>query len=862
MVKKIFAGLMALIVSAFLAAGLGFHHFTTAYQERVASQMVLRSTQAFERAVLDRLFAAQRAAASIDSDSDVATAVEKDRHIQPIFSSVSIRETPLPMRGEEGRTARLETAPTVDGPPQVRLLVPAAQGKREVVAVIDPGYLFDHADTAMLNLCLDITDVPLWCPGGRLLSGQPTLVRALQFEPYFRGSAWTVRAQATDELNRIDGAYALFVVAGVVLLAVLLSSIGASVFLRRVTAALATLITANRAAQAGRLETRVQAQSWKDELAELGSSFNGMMEALEASFRYQRVAQELDAGIVAKRPLKELVEMVRDYVRVRGASVGADVTVRPLDQAGHRDDSEAHRTGEHALFTADGVVYEVVFASPVRNPLEIGPVLQETKSLGQRLVIAAAAYAYERQLAVQATTDSLTGLANRFGFIEALQRVIGKGASFDISIVYLDLNGFKELNDAFGHTAGDALLREVAGRLSASLRGTGAVASRLGGDEFAFVIPQDDAATGLGRMQAVFLEPFEIATVKLRLSGSFGVARAPQHGTSVVELLRKADVAMYRAKSSGQAVMHYSEELEGDTAVRLSLVEELRSALERSQFHLVFQPRLHRNESAALSAEVLLRWQHPTLGTVPPAKFIPLAEQHGLIDAIGDWVLAQACQQLASWRKAGLPVAQLSVNVSPTQLLADDFFSRTAALLATWQIEDGGIELEVTESSLVHDVVKASQGMQRLREVGCHIAIDDFGVGFSALSYLNRLPFDTLKVDKSFVDTIHLEPSSKAIAAAIVALAKSLDKAVVAEGVEILEQVAVLRDLGVDEFQGYYFSRPLAKEDFERLVRRSHCKSGSQELSQASMALKGLSDRRPVEEAATIKPTSLWPRLP
>ncbi|KQP12075.1 bifunctional diguanylate cyclase/phosphodiesterase [Pseudorhodoferax sp. Leaf265] len=817
--RKLFWGILLLTSVAFVAAGLSFQHIAMRYQEQAASKLVATASRAFERGVLERLFAAEqvaRAVGIVTEDAATAPIGQQER----MFRQIRIEHAgPSLANAVAGRLSRFTLSARADGGLDGVLRVPSADGETDIVALLADDYLWMHADTALLRICIRSDELAQRCLDGAALSSRPTVVRTLNFEPYLQGLPWEVTAQGTDEVERFGPLSVGLVSISFVALFTLMAAAGASVFLRRVTEALATLVSANRAAQEGRLAERIDTTRWKDELLELGASFNAMMQSLETSFSYQRALQRLDAAIVSRAPMTDLIALVHAYAAERGEALALRVSMDEADLTGVPSPAHEAVCGNCIpLIDLEGKRYGVRIAAPTVQSEQASQLRTELENLAQRLVIAAQSYSDRRRLVHQAATDTLTGLHNRFGFIDSLEHAVSSGDWPVLDVVYLDLNGFKEINDAFGHSAGDQLLVDVGERFAGSLSNAEAFAARLGGDEFAFALRREGAAAAMERLQGAFVEPFALGDMKLRMHGSFGVARYPEDADTVAELLRKADLAMYQAKNAGDALAHYTPELESDAAARLALVEDMRSALALGQLTLVFQPRLQRQQPAGLSAEVLLRWNHPSLGMVSPARFIPLAEEHGLIDGIGDWVLAQACQQFAYWRDAGYPIVQLSVNVSPKQLLADDFFARTAGLLEKWQLQDGAIELEVTEGALVNDVAKASEGMQRLRTAGCHIAIDDFGVGFSALGYLHRLPFDTLKIDKMFVDEVHTKPASKAIATAIVALAKSMGKNVVAEGVEHQQQVDVLDGLGVDEYQGFLFSRPLSREAFSDML--------------------------------------------
>jgi EAL domain-containing protein (putative c-di-GMP-specific phosphodiesterase class I) len=301
-----------------------------------------------------------------------------------------------------------------------------------------------------------------------------------------------------------------------------------------------------------------------------------------------------------------------------------------------------------------------------------------------------------------------------------------------------------------------------------------------------------------------------------------GVASFPTDGTTVADLLRQSDLAMYKAKSlGGSTLVHFTRDMDAATTERLSLLHELRQALPSQALHVVYQPRVSSTTQRIVSAEALMRWKHPVLGWVPPVKFIPLAEESGLIVPLGYWILEQSCRQYKAWEAEGLGLAHISVNVSPIQMMAPRFFDEAAAILRRYDIPAGGIELEITEGAMVQNITETSARIRELQLAGFHIALDDFGVGYSALSYLHQIPFDTLKVDQSFVRQLHESQVSLAIATAIVTLAKALGKRVVAEGVEMAEHAKALSELGADELQGYFFGRPMEPGEVEKLARGS-----------------------------------------
>jgi diguanylate cyclase (GGDEF)-like protein len=451
--------------------------------------------------------------------------------------------------------------------------------------------------------------------------------------------------------------------------------------------------------------------------------------------------------------------------------------------------------------------------------LQVGPkavppepgLTSRLEDLGRRLAIAAEAAQHEAKLLAQANTDSLTGLLNRHGFLASLESLIQVpkwGGSFDVAFV--DLDGFKEINDAFGHFVGDEILRQFSRRVLAQVQRTSHHVARQGGDEFALLLPADAVVSFSHHLRKALREPFLIEGREIMLAFSMGVASYPSDGTTVADLLRQSDLAMYKAKNmGGSALVHFTPDMDIAITERLSLLQELRHAIATASLHVVYQPRISTNSQRIVSAEALMRWKHPTLGWISPAKFIPLAEESGLIVPFGYWILEETCKQYKAWHASGTGLLQVSVNVSPVQMMAPGFFEKAAQILRAHDIPAGCIELEITEGAMVQNIEETSVRIRELQLAGFHVALDDFGVGYSSLSYLHQIPFDTLKVDQSFVKRLHESQVSFAIATAIVTLAKALGKRIVAEGVELAEHAAALTTLGADELQGYFFGRPM-----------------------------------------------------
>jgi diguanylate cyclase len=410
----------------------------------------------------------------------------------------------------------------------------------------------------------------------------------------------------------------------------------------------------------------------------------------------------------------------------------------------------------------------------------------------------------------QGLHDPLTGLANRTLLVETADRLLAR-RSGPVSVLFLDLDDFKDVNDTRGHASGDQLLATVSARLQACTR-LGDEVARLGGDEFAVVVDGGaDVATAVGeRVLAAMAEPVDVGGRPLAVHVSIGIAdTATADDRSAGTLLRNADLAMYRAKSLGKnRLVRYVPGMAQAAEDKATLLEDLAVATAAGQLAVHYQPTVALAEGRTTGYEALLRWHHPERGLVPPAEFVPLAEESGVIVQIGRWVLEQAVRQAAAWTaEAGRPIG-IAVNLSPRQLADDDVVDLVARVLTTTGLPADQLTLEVTEGVLLRDVDQVVDQLRALRELGVRIAIDDFGTGYSSLSYLRRLPADIVKIDRSFVQDLGSEGRSTTLVASIIELARSLRLEVVAEGVETPEQHAVLGDLACSHAQGYLFGRP------------------------------------------------------
>ncbi len=431
------------------------------------------------------------------------------------------------------------------------------------------------------------------------------------------------------------------------------------------------------------------------------------------------------------------------------------------------------------------------------------------------------------QLSYQAQHDALTGLPNRLLFQDRLAHALAQASrrGTRVAVLYMDLDRFKHINDTLGHAAGDALLRLVAARLDSRIRGSDTLA-RLGGDEFTVVLDEISDTGDAMRVGSDLIEamraPFRVGARELYVTASMGMSLFPDDGADAGTLMANADVAMYRAKDLGRDnVQWFSAEMNELARERLDLENDLRRALGEGELDLHYQPQVDGNGRIA-GVEALLRWNHPALGNIPPDRFVPLAEESGLIVPIGEWVLRRACAQAAAWRRAGHHDLRMSVNVSAVQFKRADWVDTVRRALRDSSLDPAALELEITESLLLQSVQTTSANLFELRELGVGIAIDDFGTGYSSLSYLHRLPITTLKIDRSFVREIDEAPRAGGevapVVRTIIALARNLGMSVVAEGVETPTQRQLLLELGCDWLQGFLLSHPLDASGTGRLL--------------------------------------------
>jgi diguanylate cyclase (GGDEF)-like protein len=439
----------------------------------------------------------------------------------------------------------------------------------------------------------------------------------------------------------------------------------------------------------------------------------------------------------------------------------------------------------------------------------------------RRLLYTAQAERKIRQLAYH---DTLTGLPNRLLFMDRMEQAISRAQRSNdrFALLFIDVDHFKVINDSMGHEAGDQLLTAVTQRLTGSVRRSDTIA-RLGGDEFTVILENvsepETVVLVTKNLLEILCKPIFVGGRDVHISASIGIAIYPDDGENFGNLLKNADTAMYRAKAQGRNTFQfYASEMSTAAMRRLELENSLRYAIEKQEFIIHYQPKYDLHSRGCVGMEALVRWDHPEKGVIPPDEFIPLAEETGLIVALGEWVIRTACRQLSTWQKAGYPIHDLSINVSARQFHEQDLCALFRDVLQECQLSAADIEIELTESALVENHQHARQILGQLHDMGLKIALDDFGTGYASMTYLKQFPIDTVKIDRSFVWGIPGDQENIAIVRAIAGLTNALGLSLIAEGVETAEQVEFLKGIECFRGQGYFWSKPVSALHFEQFI--------------------------------------------
>lgn len=659
---------------------------------------------------------------------------------------------------------------------------------------------------------------------------------------------------------------------GSVILSILLILLFSMVQIRRILVPLEQLIDGTRRLGSHDFTTKVAVHS-ADEFGELASSFNAMSEKLGNQFETLAALSRIDREILSTLNIEKIAQEVLSHLQNITVPYFASIAVIN-DEATQQMCIYRTSGKDHQLLTDTGILQDNMQQLLIRHPhgiwmndesvqlriqagqatntphLFILPLnwkdqmvgfialgfqtlrnwetdtVQRIQDYADRIAVALFTKNREELLVHQARIDALTGLPNRFLLLEQLQKEIAQAQRADgkLAILYIDLDHFKKVNDSFGHSMGDQLLCDAGARLQQCLRESDTVA-RLGGDEFAIIINQlaseHQAMIVAKHIINALVEPFFINGEENIIAASIGIAVYPQDGESIADLIRNSDIAMYRAKAKGgNQYVFFEESMNLEVIKRATIERELRRAISEQQFILHYQPQVDPNTLLPRGVEALVRWNHPVKGLVSPAYFIGIAEDTGLITEIGQIILAEACAQYRRWFDQGIALDYIAVNVSAKQFCHPNFLQSIEAVLKEHAMPAHCLELEITESVLMDDTNAVLDVLHQLKRLGIQLSIDDFGTGYSSMSYLEQLPFDTLKIDMSFVRKIQDSDSGGTIAATIAAMAHALSKKIVAEGVETQVQLDFLKKHDCELIQGYFFSKPLPAEDLAIFVSK------------------------------------------
>jgi len=688
----------------------------------------------------------------------------------------------------------------------------------------------------------------------------------------FSESGWLVAASQGEDvaLAPVKTFNELFI--GALALSLLIALLLSVTQIRRILVPLTTLAMAARNIGSGNLSTRI-GEITNDEFGDVSRSFNIMSTELDEQFGRQRALSAIDQAILSEEEIGDIVARALEYLHatfaahyvcvidlemgatelpvvhwfddngrkslIKGATPGETMSAALMaNPDGVWADDDFRRQAVRVRRLDIGGAHEfslpIIWKGTLAGMLTLGyetkpemkpPRARQIREFSERIGVALAANAREKMLYRQAKFDQVTGLPNRFLFVDRMQQEIAQAKRNKqiLVILFIDLDRFKLINDTLGHAAGDQLLMQAGARLRDCVR-DGDTVARFGGDEFAVLLNSPalphGAAAAADHVIAALAKPFRLAETDNFVTASVGIATYPTDGLTPDDLLRGADIAMYRAKGRGGGAYVFFEEVMNETmAKRANLEREMRSAILADSFKVHYQPLIDARTGRMHSVEALLRWEHPQQSMIPPIDFINLAEDTGLIEQIGHSILVQSCAQLRAWRDEGIAIQHVCVNLSPRQLRQENLVELIETELQKNALPGSSLELEITEGIFVDKSDVLLSTLERIRALGVRLAIDDFGTGYSSMAYLDRLPFDTLKIDKQFVDKIDNDGKGGIMAQTILVMAKTMHKNVVAEGVETRAQADCLRGLGCDLLQGYFFSHPLPAAKIAGFVR-------------------------------------------
>lgn len=546
------------------------------------------------------------------------------------------------------------------------------------------------------------------------------------------------------------------------------------------------------------------------------------------------VVRNLSMGVVIMDADFIVTSVNEAYCKISGLPENQIVGTRPPFESLLRDDLDLYNRIWRALksdYNWDGELWGEKGGEKVALHIAITTIVDEQGIPSQYAAIindVTERKHDEERILHQANFDMLTGLPNRALFIDRLgQSLLTMArAEYKLGLMFIDLDGFKLVNDTLGHNKGDDLLREAAVRISSCTR-DGDTVARLGGDEFTVIMPNlhdaKDTPLVAQRILDALTKPFELDGTESFVSGSIGITIFPDDAKNATDLLKNADAAMYRAKELGKAnYQFFTDDLNAQVAERLRIKNGLIKALERGEFKLFYQPKVTLSSGRIDGVEALMRWENPDLGMVSPARFIPVLEETGMVVEVGEWAIREACQQHCRWIEAGLAPVRIAVNLSARQLREMSFVSVLQKLLTETGVGPDGIEIEITESMIMSDKDSAISALTELHDLGVRVAMDDFGTGYSSLSYLRQFPIDTIKIDRSFVADISTSLEAAEIIRTIISMGQTLNKSIVAEGVETEEQLEILRSYRCDQVQGYLISYPVPGDELTEFIREKN----------------------------------------
>jgi diguanylate cyclase (GGDEF)-like protein len=752
----------------------------------------------------------------------------------------------------------------------IALSITRTQGDRRItlVGAITPEHLWD-ADAVQLGdieLCVrEASGAALHCEGEPVAEDALTANWSLFLRPVYGADTWTIETKEPQSaaLATVRGfSRTLPIAAG---LAVGLALLFSVMQIRRSHRPLAVLTEAAAQIGARRVAAPIVLED-RDEYGALALAFNRMGASVSRHFQMMAALARIDRMILANPAIGAVLERtLPELPRLTGSRVAAVLLLQEgaseaslyvsYREEGKRVHSRRMRAGVNELRAllqgdaeSDANIEELrrelrqgsrgaaLEAAPIRVERRLRGVLllsrtaetdatrrRHARAFARRFAVALGAQERREALLKQAYYDELTGLPNRQLFKDRLHQELAhaRRSGQGLALIYVDLDRFKNVNDSLGHTAGDDLLKLVSWRLGSVMRDADTLA-RLGGDEFVVIASgarETPAHVVAERLQDAIHGVLRIRDVDCFIEASMGIAVFPQDGTTPEVLLRNADTAMYRAKAlGGGRVVYFEETMNRDAMRRMHIEQRLRATLAQGGLTLAYQPQISTADGSLCGVEALARWTDAELGTVSPTEFIPVAEECGLIDQIGDWAIREACATFQTWRSEGWDVGRVSVNVSMRQLRDDRFVDSVRRILEETRMPPGALELEVTESTLAESPRRAMAVLEELRGMGVRIAIDDFGVGYSSMAALGQLPADVLKIDRSFIVNCAARSDASSIVEAIISMAHALGKLTVAEGVEDENQLALLRLLGCDVAQGYLHARPLPAAEVPRFI--------------------------------------------